>query len=202
MAIRIKVKPTEVRDQLTQCIAGATALGPAWPSHAPTIAAMTAARDDLAAAITQSDADEATWKVSAATKRTNATTSRGIVLEVDDVLTGLYTETGVEKNNFGIPPEGTPDEPLHKLLELEVTDGPVPGSLRFDFESIEGASYEIQWSTVPTFATLVGSATSASASEYIISGLTPGMQYWMRVRPLRGGQTEAWSDPATRVAPV
>lgn len=202
MAIRIKVKPTEVRDQLTQCIAGATALGPAWPAAAPTVAAMTTARDALAAAITDSNTKEAAWKTSAGTKRTNSEASRDLILRVDDVTTGLYTETGVEKNNFGIPPEGTPDEPLHKLLELEVTDGPVPGSLRFDFESIEGASYEIQWSAASNFSTLVGSATSASASEYIISGLTPGTQYWMRVRPLRGGQTEAWSDPATRVAPV
>jgi hypothetical protein len=191
-----------VRDQLTQCIAGATALGPDWPSHAPTVAEMTTARNALTAAITDADTKEAAWKTSAGTKRDSSDTCRELVLRVDDVTTGLYTETGVEKNNFGIPPEGTPDEPLHQLIEIELRDGPVPGSLEGDWESIEGASYEINWATVPTFATLVGSATSASASQYIISGLIPGTQYWMRVRPLRGGQTEAWSDPATRVAPV
>lgn len=51
-------------------------------------------------------------------------------------------------------------------------------------------------------AMTTGSATSASASDYVFSGLVPGTQYWSRVRPVRGGQTEQWSDPATRVAPV
>ncbi len=41
-----------------------------------------------------------------------------------------------------------------------------------------------------------------AASDYVISGLAAGTQYWCRVRPVRGGTTEAWSDPATRVAPV
>jgi len=74
-------------------------------------------------------------------------------------------------------------------------DRPVPGSLKFDWESIEGAANS-------TFTPVTGSATSASASDYVISGLVAGTQYWCRVRPVRGGTTEAWSDPATRVAPV
>jgi hypothetical protein len=48
---------------------------------------------------------------------------------------------------------------------------------------------------------LVGSATS-TGSEYVISGLTPGQQYWMIVRAVRGSETGPWSDPATRVANV
>lgn len=95
-----------------------------------------------------------------------------------------------------------PDEPLHKLVTLVLTDGLVPGSLKFDWESIDGASYEVQWAAVPTFATLVGSATSASSSDYSISGLVPGTQYWTRVQPLRGADSAEWSDPATRVAPI
>jgi hypothetical protein len=46
---------------------------------------------------------------------------------------------------------------------------------------------------------LVGSATS-TASEYVISGQTPGQQYWMIVRPVRGSETGPCSDPTTRVA--
>ncbi len=65
-----------------------------------------------------------------------------------------------------------------------------------------GAPDEVQWSTTSDFATITGSATSASASDYVFSGLVPGTQYWSRVRPLRGGVTEQWSDPATRIAPV
>jgi len=64
-----------------------------------------------------------------------------------------------------------------------------------------GASYEIKWFSNAPMTQLVGSATS-TASEYVQSGLTPGQQYWMIVRPVRGSETGPWSDPATRVANV
>lgn len=35
-----------------------------------------------------------------------------------------------------------------------------------------------------------------------VSELIAGVQYWTRIRPLRGPDVEQWSDPATRVAPV
>ncbi len=78
---------------------------------------------------------------------------------------------------------------------------PTPNSILFDWESIVGASYEIKWFSNATMTQLVGSATS-TASEYVISGLTPGQQYWMIVRPVRGSETGPWTDPATRVANV
>ena len=78
---------------------------------------------------------------------------------------------------------------------------PTPNSILFDWESIVGASYEIKWFSNAPMTQLVGSATS-TASEYVISGLTPGQQYWMSVRPVRGSETGPWSDPATRVANV
>lgn len=200
---RIKRTPTDLRDQMTQTIAGITALGPGWPAApAPTLAAVTAARDALAASITDTDTKEGAWKVAAQLKGVNFDAAFDIETKVDDTLTFKYGVGAAEKNNFGIAPEGAPIAALHKLIEIVVEDGPVSGSLKFDWESIEGASYEVQWSTTSNFAVLVGSATAAGSSDYIISGLTPGTQYWMRVRPLRGGQTEQWSDPATRVAPV
>lgn len=202
MAQRIKSDPLGVKEQLTQAIAAATALGLGWPSSAPSPAAMTTARDNIGTSITDTDAKLDLWKVAAQLKRSRTTIGRDLMVRVDDVTTGLYTKFGAEKNSFGIPPEGTPDENLHKLIEIAFTDGPNPGSLKADWEHIEGASYEIQWSNTANFAVVTGSATSASASDYIISGLVPGTQYWMRVRPVRGGETAEWSDPATRFAPL
>lgn len=49
---------------------------------------------------------------------------------------------------------------------------------------------------------IVGSETSASTSDCIISGLTPGTQHWMRLRPVRGADVAEWSDRASRVAPI
>lgn len=202
MATRIKKDALGLKDQLTQAIAGITALGPGWPAGAPAAAAVTTIRDNLGTSITDTDTKEDAWKVAAQLKVTRITAGMGVMKTIDEYTDALYGTGGAEKNNFGLPPKGLQDEALHKLIEIVVTDGPVPGSLKFDWESIEGASYEAQWSTTSNFATIVGSATSASSSDYIISGLTPGTQYWMRVRPLRGGQVADWSDPATRVAPI
>lgn len=200
MASRIKRNPEELRDQLAQCAAAITALGPGWPSTAPSAASVTTAKTDLATAITDADAAEATWKVknqTRGTKTTNGTTVAGNVLRA---AISLYGEHGAELANFGFDP-GTPLPPLAKLVALVVEDGLTSGSIRFDWENIAGASYEVQWFTDSALTQMVGSAASTQ-SEFMVSGLTPGTQYWMHVRPHRGGQTAPWSDPATRVAPV
>lgn len=121
--------------------------------------------------------------------------------EVIRAATLLYGPDGAELNSFGVTPEGSPLPPLAKLTNIVVSDGNLPGSILFDWESIEGATYEVQWATDSAFTAIVGSATSTQ-SEYMIAGLTSGTQYWMRVRPIRGSQNAAWSDPATRVAPL
>lgn len=199
---RIKRDGPGLRDQLTQAIAGITGAGLSWPPGAPTAAAVTTARDNLATSITDTDTKEDAWKVAGQLKTTRLNAGIDLMKKIDEFTDALYTPSGAEKNNFGLTPKGAPDEPLHKLVEIVITDGPVPGSLKLDWEPIEGASYEVQWSGVSNFATITGSATSASASDYVFSGLVPGTQYWSRVRPIRGGQAEQWSDPATRVAPV
>jgi len=202
MASRIKKDAVGLRDQLSQTITAATALGLGWPIQAPTIASLTAARDNLTTSINDTNAKKAAWQVAGQLKGTRVDVGFPLMVKVDEVLTVLYGAEGAEKNSFGIVPEGSPLEPLHELIEIVFTDGPLPGSLKADWEPIDGAAYEVQWSTTSDFAVITGSAISASASDYIISGLVPGTQYWMHVRPTRGGQTEAWSDPATRVAPV
>jgi len=199
---RIKRDGPGLRDQMTQAIAGITGAGPTWPASAPTAAAVTTARDNLATSITDTDTKEDAWKVAGQLKTTRIDAGADLMKAIDEATDLLYGPGGAEKNNFGLPPKGAAGAPLHKLIEIVLSDGPVPGSLKFDWESIEGASYEVQWAANPTFTPLTGSATSASTSDYIISGLVAGTQYWTRVRPLRGPDVEQWSDPATRVAPV
>ncbi len=201
---RISKVAVTLRDQLTIAAAGAAAqeILLNWPASAPTSAAITAARDAITASITDTDAKKAAWQVAGQGKGVNVDAGFDVMKSVDEATDLLYAPDAAEKANFGLTPKGAPIEPLHKLIEIEVEDGPVAGSLTFDWESIDGAAYEVNWSGTSDFAVVVGSATSASASDYIISGLTPGTQYWMRVRPVRGGATDAWSDPATRVAPV
>lgn len=202
MAQRIKRDAAGCLSQLTQAAAAAEALGAAWPAAAPSVAALEAAATNISTSITDTDAKKDAWQVAGQLKDTRVETGVGLMQQVDEFTDALFGPGGAEKNNFGLTPKGAPMEPLHKLIEIEFTDGPNPGSLKADWEPIDGASYEVQWSTTSNFAAILGSATSASASDYIISGLVPGTQYWMHVRPIRGGQTAEWSDPATRVAPV
>lgn len=198
---RIKRKPEEARDQITTAIAGITALGAGWPTNAPTSLACTTAKNDLATAITDADAKEAAWKTANQLRDHKRDAVVALMVQIDEATDSLYTPSGAEKANFGLTPKGSPIPPLHKLTDIRVSDGLIAGSLFFDWENIEGASYEVEWFTDSALTQKIGSAAS-TASEFVISGLTPGTQYWMHVRPHRGGDTAVWSDPATRVAPV
>jgi hypothetical protein len=198
---RIKTKPEEARDQITTAIAGITGAGLLWPTTAPTGAQCTTAKTDLANAIIDADAKEAAWKTANQVRQAKLAISIGYMKRIDEATDGMYGPGGAEKANFGLTPKGASIPPLHKLTDIRVTDGLIAGSIFFDWENIEGASYEVEWFTDSALTQKIGSAAS-TASEFMISGLTPGTQYWMHVRPHRGGDTAPWSDPATRVAPV
>ncbi len=199
---RIERRPDALRDQLNQASAAATAVGITWPPAAPTPAQLTAAATALNTNITNINGFEGQLATERQTRDTNVTTGYDLMKGVDEATDSLYGPDGAQKTNFGLTPKGSsPIAPLVKLTDIKTFDGLLPGSIRFDWENIEGATYEVQWSLASTFTDLVGSAVSTQ-SEYMVSGLTSGVQYWMRVRPVRGGQSAAWSDPATRVAPV
>ncbi|MBX7131139.1 MAG: fibronectin type III domain-containing protein [Fimbriimonadaceae bacterium] len=121
---------------------------------------------------------------------------------IDEATDFLYGPAGAQKTNFGLPPKGQPSQTsLEKLIEIRTADGLPAHSILFDWENIQNATYEIQWFTNSALTALVGSAVSTQ-SEFTITGLTVGTQYWMIVRPVRGGEFGPWSDPATRIAPA
>jgi hypothetical protein len=199
---RIKTRPDELRDQLTTASAAATAAGLSWPASAPTPAALTAAADALTADLADVAAAEGSLATARQTRDNDATTGRGLMKDVDEATDFLYGADGAEKVNFGLTPKGSSAvEPLVQLTDIKISDGLPSHSIFFDWEGITGASYEVQWFTDSALANMVGS-TVVTQSEYTVSGLTGGTQYWMHVRPVRGGQYGPWSDPATRVAPA
>jgi len=202
MADRIKRRPDQSRDQLNQAAAAITAAGPAWTGSV-TAAQATAAANNTNTALTNVNNAAAALKVLRQTLKTVTNTGIAIVKQVDEITDAMFGPDGAGKAAYDLPPKGvtTGPAPLHKLIEIRTLDDPTPNSILFDWESIVGASYEIKWFSNATMTQLIGSATS-TASEYVISGLTPGQQYWMIVRPVRGGETGPWSDPATRVANV
>lgn len=202
MAQRISRTAVTLKDQMTQAIAAIGALGPgAWPTSAPTAAALTTARDNINTSIIDTDAKADAWKIAAQLKETRVLAGVDLMKKVDDATDLIYGPSAAEKNNFGLPPKGAAIEPLHKLIQIVLKDGILPGSILADCENITGAAFEWQWAATSTFGSPVGSAVS-TPSEYMVNGLSPGTQYWIRVRPVRGSETAPWSDPATRVAPL
>ena len=101
------------------------------------------------------------------------------------------------------------DGGLEQVVIRATKDGTHPASIWVDWDSVEGAVYEIQWFTAglrppPSDAPLtqmIGSAT-VTASELEVQGLVRGNQYWFRVRAVRASQPGPWSDQATRVANI
>lgn len=201
MATRIKTKHTDLLAQVNTAIAGITAVGLGWPAGAPALLTVSSHKSALDAAITATNNAFNAWKVAIQTENAAALACETDMRGIDTATDLLYGPSGAQKNNFGLTPKGATIAPLHKLVDIKTSDGLVAGSILFDFESIEGASYEVEWFSDSSLTTRVGSATS-TRSEFTITGLTSGTQYWMHVRPHRGGQTAQWSDPATRVAPV
>jgi len=202
MADRIKRRPDQSRDQLNTAAAAITAAGAAWTGSL-TAAQVAAAAANTNTALTAVKNAEAALKVLRQTIRTVGSAGIAIMKQIDSTTDAIYGPSGAEKANFDLPPKfvTTGPAPLDKLTDIRTLETATPNSILFDWESIVGASYEIKWFSNATMTQLVGSATS-TASEYVISGLTPGQQYWMIVRPVRGSETGPWSDPATRVANV
>jgi len=204
MAERIKRRPDQLRDQLATAEAGIIAAGAAWPANAPTAAQTATAKGNIGTRITNATTIGASLKVAQKATLTARDEGFDVMKKIDETTDSLYGPDGPEKANFGLTPKGGTGggpAPLVKLTDIRIFDGPTPGSFKFDWETIEGATYEVKWYSNATMTQLVGSAT-ATASEYLISGLTPGQQYWMIVRAVRASTQGPWSDPATRVANV
>ncbi len=202
MSERISRNPERLRDQITMVPPAITGVGAQWPSAAPTTVAVTTSLTTLNTAINSVATLEAQLKVARQTLNTSVKGSVTVMKQIDAATDLLYTPAGAQKTNFGLPPKGvTPLPPLAKLTDLRTADGPKAGSIFFKWESIAGATYEVKWFADYKLNMLVGSDT-VTRSELTVYGLTSGSQYWLVVRPVRGGQYGAWSDAATRVACV
>jgi hypothetical protein len=116
----------------------------------------------------------------------------------------LYGPDGAEKIGFGLDAKKSTAAPTDVPEQVVITatrEGAAPASIFLDFDSVDGAVYEVQWFSDAPLTVMVGSAT-VTVSEIEIPGLTKGQQYWFRVRAVRAGQAGPWSDQATRVANI
>lgn len=177
---------------------------PAWPGSAPTQAEVEAAADAIRDFRTQIIAAENLMQ-GLRSEFAKAMENGGRIMRlVDYVTSGLYGETGAGKIVFGVRPidrtRNSPG-PTPKVTKVVLSDGPGSGSIALRWKPIPRATYEVQWFGEETLESLMGAMVSTK-SRAPIPALRPGLQIWVRVRALRGGKLGAWSDPATRVAPV
>ena len=201
---RIPTRPSEVRDVLQQASAaiGATAN---WPYQAPTQGQVNAQAFTITANIQTVANLEGQLKTAKGVLKDSVDQGIEMMKRIDQVTDGMFTPQGVAKSNFGVPPKKTthgPHVPLIKIVVRVVEDGAESASIFLDWEPIDGASsYQVDWYSDAAMTVKVGD-TAVSASEYTITGLTTGKQYWAKVRGVRGEEHGPWSEPATRVAGI
>lgn len=201
MQKRIGDTAKKLIEQLRQAKAAAAALGAGWPSSAPSVPELELALTELQTADSEALAAEAAVKVKRQGRRGKMKPAQDKVRRVDLATDMLFGRDDARKREFGLEPWGKKGEEIGRLIRIVLEDGPIPGSIRADWEHIDGCTYEVRWFTDDALKETVGMGVS-TRSEYIVSGLTPGTQYWITIRPLRGGRSGPVSDPATRVAPV
>ncbi len=97
MPERVRRQANALRDQLNQSIATAGALGIGWPTSAPTVAAMTTARDNLTTSITDTDTKEDAWKIAGQLKGVRVKAGIDLMKKVDETTDLLYGPGGAEK---------------------------------------------------------------------------------------------------------
>ena len=198
--IRIKTKPLEVVQQANTC---ATGIGGEanWPTtNAPAAADLTTAADNLVDAIMQV-ADLKAQIVAARENRDNILeNTRDQIKRVDQVTDGLYGPTSPAKGDYGISPRaaiGSPSGPISIVVVRTVRRGNDPGSIYLNWEALDNAgAYLVEWFADSDYSQPVGHAIS-TVSQHTISDLTPGNQYWVRVR---GGIAGPWSDVSSLIA--
>jgi len=188
-------------EQLRKAKAAATAMGAGWPASAPSVPEIDLALTELVTADGEALAAEAAVKVKRGGRRLKMTPAQGLMRRVDFATDMLFGRDSAQKLAFGVEPWGKKGEEIKRLIRIVLDDGPIPGSIRADWEHIDGCTYEVRWFTDDALKETVGMGVS-TRSEYIVSWLAPGTQYWITIRPLRGGRLGPVSDPATRVAPV
>jgi hypothetical protein len=75
------------------------------------------------------------------------------------------------------------------------------GEIDLHWDTVKGASYEIQRSADPPTATSWQHAAVSVKSSVTINGLVSGTRYWFRVAAVTTAGQSGWSDPATKIAP-
>jgi hypothetical protein len=90
--------------------------------------------------------------------------------------------------------------PAPQKLIASTTTAPATVVLRW--KAVKGAkSYQVQTATDITGAGNWQTAASSTKGRCVVSGLTSGTKYWLRVAAIGAAGQGPWSDAAIKIAP-
>ncbi len=174
-----------------------------YPSPAPTLAVVSAARTD---ALNKKLAYEAAL----ATADLKKSEKDAAFAYLDTVLTQeaahVQSVSGgdkvkIESAGMDTRAAATPVGLLPAPTDLLVTDGGTEGRLNLRWKAVRRAtSYKIQSCSGNTPMNWDDLDTTTRAA-FAVNGLTSGTKYWFRVAAVSSAGTGGWSDPACKVAP-
>lgn len=175
-----------------------------FPTPAPTLAALTAAADDLEAKLAA--ADQARLASEAATLTQNTSVGSLTALLTSE---GNYVQTAsggdaakIESAGMEVRDPSTPIGELPAPTDLDATEGDHNGELDLHWAPVRGAkSYLIEKSADPPTATSWAVAQVSTKSSATVTGLTSGSKVWFRVAAVGAAGNSGWSQPAVKVAP-
>lgn len=177
---------------------------PAFPNPVPSLATLTAAIDELEAALGSLDRSkqEVATNLSIRDDKQLAAVallrqSAAFVEAVGGVDESVILSAGMEVRSAASPSQ-LPAAPG----DLSTSEGDHEGEIDLHWNKSKGAkSYEIQRSPDPPTSTSWQHAAVSAKSSATISGLTSGTRYWFRVAAITSAGQSGWSDPATKIAP-
>ncbi len=199
---RISRNPEELANQLERAASSAS-LEPQWPVGSLPIADLTNMATELEASrLAVIDAEN---KISAARSqlKINMAAANALMRRVDLITSAIFGETAAEKLSYSLPPidRDRNSPPAPELPEsLSLRDGPIPGSLLFDWKIMRGAKYLVEaWDMNPDDpqATQL-SLRLETKSRCVIDQLPIGTKVFVRVRAKAGKRMGPWSEAVGR----
>lgn len=188
-----------------QIVTGMTTNLARFHTPSPTLAAITAAANDLKTASDEVLAVRqlAKEKTVVQNQKEDAldqllTQCAGYVESVAGNDEQLILSVGMDVRAAAVVNTAPPAQPQ----ALTATAGDRDGEIDLSWDSVDTArSYVIEKSPDPSTSTTWTHAGVCTRSTFTLQGLTSGTRYWFRVGAVNNNGQSGWSDPAIKMAP-
>ena len=167
-----------------------------FPALPPTLAILSAILSafEAALALPKGTARDAEVASSRSTLTTQLEQLARILELTPGVTDAMLATTGFEIRQQGIRTDAPVDAPRN--VRLKATGA--MGSIQLLCDAVRRAkSYEVQYTQDANAGPWIDAGTFGSTRRIILSGLTRGKDYWLRIRAIGPHGPGAWSDRAT-----